>query len=124
MIQVQTMLHVIDNSGAQLVRCIKVLGKSRTASAGDVIVVAVQQATKKISAAKVEKGQVHRAVVVATRKHIRRKNGSTIRFDKNTVILLKDAETLLGTRVFGPIAQVELSRKPFLKILLLSPYCI
>jgi large subunit ribosomal protein L14 len=119
MIQMSTNLDVADNSGARKVQCIKVLGGShrRTASVGDVIVVAVKEA---IPRGKVKKGTVHRAVVVRTRKDIRRPDGSVIRFDHNAaVIITKDLEPV-GTRIFGPVVR-ELRAKKFMKIISLAP---
>jgi large subunit ribosomal protein L14 len=114
-----TNLDVADNSGARRVQCIKVLGGShrRTASVGDVIVIAVKEA---IPRGKVKKGTVHRAVVVRTKKDIRRPDGSVIRFDHNAaVIITKDLEPV-GTRIFGPVVR-ELRAKKFMKIISLAP---
>jgi large subunit ribosomal protein L14 len=119
MIQMSTNLDVADNSGARKVQCIKVLGGShrRTASVGDVIVIAVKEA---IPRGKVKKGTVHRAVVVRTKKDIRRPDGSVIRFDHNAaVIITKDLEPV-GTRIFGPVVR-ELRAKKFMKIISLAP---
>lgn len=119
MIQMLTNLDVADNSGARRVQCIKVLGGShrRTASVGDVIVIAVKEA---IPRGKVKKGTVHRAVVVRTKKDIRRPDGSVIRFDHNAaVIITKDLEPV-GTRIFGPVVR-ELRAKKFMKIISLAP---
>ena len=119
MIQMQTNLQVADNSGARRVQCIKVLGgsKRRTASVGDVIVVTVKEA---IPRGRVKKGELHRAVVVRTKKEVRRRDGSYIRFEDNAAILLNENDELKGTRVFGPVAR-ELREKNFMKILSLAP---
>src|ERR671922_1098916 len=104
MIQMQTMLDVADNSGAKRVQCIKVLGGSRRryASIGDVIVVAVKEA---IPNAKVKKGDVSRAVIVRTSKELSRQDGSYIRFDDNSAVLLDNQHEPIGTRIFGPVAR-------------------
>ncbi len=114
MIQMQTNLDVADNSGARRVQCIKVLGGSRrmTAGVGDVIVVSVKDA---IPRGKVKKGDVHRAVIVRTKKEIRRRDGSYIRFDSNSAVLLDKENEPVGTRIFGPVAR-ELRAKAFMKI--------
>ena len=114
MIQNQSVLEVADNSGAKKVMCIKVLGGShrRYASVGDIIVVSVKEASP---TGKVRKGDVARAVVVRTSKELRRKDGSYIRFDNNSAVLVnKDGEPI-GTRIFGPVAR-ELRAKNFTKI--------
>src|SRR5574344_1887717 len=119
MIQMQTNLDVADNSGARKVQCIKVLGGSKrmTASIGDVIVVAIQDALPK---GHVKKGDVHKAVIVRTASDIRRKDGSVIRFDSNAAVLVnKDGEPI-GTRIFGPVTR-ELRAKKFMKIISLAP---
>ena len=118
MIQMQTELDVADNSGARKVECIKVLGgsKRRTASIGDVIKVTVKEA---IPRGRVKKGDVLDAVIVRTKKGIRRKDGSKIRFDSNSAVLLNNQKQPLGTRIFGPVAR-EL-RGPFMKIVSLAP---
>ena len=119
MIQMQTNLDVADNSGARQVQCIKVLGGSKrmTASVGDVIVVAVQDALPK---GHVKKGDVHKAVIVRTASDIRRKDGSVIRFDSNAAVLInKDGEPI-GTRIFGPVTR-EPRAKKFMKIISLAP---
>ena len=119
MIQQETYLDVADNSGAKLVQCIKVLGgsKRRYASIGDVIVVSVKEA---IPAAKVKKGEVARAVIVRTAREVKRPDGSYIRFDGNSAVLInKDLEPI-GTRIFGPVAR-ELRAKKFMKIISLAP---
>jgi large subunit ribosomal protein L14 len=119
MIQMQTVLDVADNSGAKKVMCIKVLGgsKRRYASIGDVIVVSVKEA---IPNAKVKKGEVTRAVIVRTAKEIVRPDGSYIRFDDNSAVLLNKDNEPIGTRIFGPVAR-ELRAKKFMKIISLAP---
>ncbi|MBT3915539.1 MAG: 50S ribosomal protein L14 [Rhodospirillaceae bacterium] len=119
MIQMQTNLDVADNSGARRVQCIKVLGgsKRRTASVGDVIVVSVKEA---IPRGRVKKGELHRAVVVRTRKEIRRNDGSAIRFDSNAAVLISQQNEPVGTRIFGPVTR-ELRGKKFMKIISLAP---
>jgi large subunit ribosomal protein L14 len=115
MIQTQSVLEVADNSGAKKVMCIKVLGgsKRRYASVGDTIVVSIKEASPN---GKVSKGDVARAVVVRTSKEMRRKDGSYIRFDNNSAVLVnKDGEPI-GTRIFGPVAR-ELRAKNFVKII-------
>jgi len=119
MIQLQTMLNVADNSGAKTVRCIKVLGgsKRRYATVGDVIKVAVQDA---IPRGKVKKGEVYDAVVVRTKKGVRRTDGSLIRFDGNAAVLLTNKLEPIGTRIFGPVTR-ELRTVQFMKIISLAP---
>jgi large subunit ribosomal protein L14 len=119
MIQSETRLTVADNSGARVVYCIKVLGGSRRryASVGDVIVVSIKDA---IPNAKVKKGEVHKAVVVRTSKEVRRPDGSYIRFDDNSAVLINNQREPLGTRIFGPVAR-ELRTKRFMKIVSLAP---
>ncbi len=119
MIQQQSNLEVADNSGARRVMCIKVLGGSmrKTASVGDVIVVSIKEA---IPRGKVKKGEVHRAVIVRTRRDIRRPDGSTIRFDKNAAVLINKQNEPIGTRIFGPVTR-ELRAKQFMKIVSLAP---
>lgn len=120
MIQERTILTVADNSGARVVMCIKVLGgsKRRYASIGDIIKVAVKES---IPRAKVKKGAVLRAVVVRTKKGIRRVDGSVIRFDSNACVLLNDANTQpIGTRIFGPVTR-ELRSSCFMRIVSLAP---
>jgi large subunit ribosomal protein L14 len=119
MIQSETRLTVADNSGARVVYCIKVLGGSRRryASVGDVIVVSIKDA---IPNAKVKKGEVHKAVVVRTSKEVRRPDGSYIRFDDNSAVLINNQREPLGTRIFGPVAR-ELRAKRFMKIVSLAP---
>jgi len=119
MIQMRTMLDVADNSGARKVGCIKVLGSSKRkyASVGDVIVVSVKDA---IPNSKIKKGDVVRAVVVRTKKGIRRIDGSYIKFDDNSAVLINPQNEPLGTRIFGPVAR-ELRAKKFMKIISLAP---
>ena len=119
MIITETKLNVADNSGAKLVQCIKVLGgtKRRSASIGDVIVISVKEA---IPNGKVKKGEVTRAVVVRTKKGVSRQDGSTIRFDKNSAVLLTKEGEPIGTRIFGPVTR-ELRLKKFTKIISLAP---
>ena len=119
MIIAETKLNVADNSGAKLVQCIKVLGgsKRRSASIGDLIVVSVKEA---IPNGKVKKGEVTRAVVVRTKKGVSRKDGSTIRFDQNSAVLLTKEGEPIGTRIFGPVTR-ELRLKKFTKIISLAP---
>ena len=119
MIQMQTILDVADNSGAKKVMCIKVLGgsKRRYASIGDIIVVSVREA---IPQAKVKKGEVAKAVIVRTVREVKRPDGSYIRFDTNSAVLInKDLEPV-GTRIFGPVAR-ELRARKFMKIISLAP---
>jgi large subunit ribosomal protein L14 len=119
MIQVETRLKAADNSGAKVLYCIKVLGGSRRryATVGDIIVVSVKEA---IPNAKVKKGDVLKAVVVRTTKEIRRPDGSYIRFDENSAVLINQAKEPIGTRIFGPVAR-ELRAKRFMKIISLAP---
>lgn len=119
MIQMQTELEVADNSGAKMARCFKVLGGSKrmTAGIGDIIVVAVQQV---IPGGKIKKGDVKKAVIVRTTYPVRREDGSYIRFDKNSIVLLGTGNEPLGTRIFGPVAR-ELRNKSFSKICSLAP---
>jgi large subunit ribosomal protein L14 len=119
MIQTETKLRVADNSGAKLVSCIKVLGgsKRRYASVGDIIVVAVKEAMPN---SKVKKGEVVRAVIVRTAKEIRRVDGSHIKFDDNSAVLISQQGEPIGTRIFGPVAR-ELRAKQFMKIISLAP---
>ncbi|MFC1838786.1 50S ribosomal protein L14 [Thermodesulfobacteriota bacterium] len=119
MIQVETKLKVADNSGAKLISCIKVLGgsKRRYASVGDIIVVSVKEA---IPNSKVSKGSVMRAVIVRTAKEIRRPDGSHIKFDDNSAVLISAQNEPIGTRIFGPVAR-ELRAKRFMKIISLAP---
>ena len=122
MIQQETRLRVADNSGAKEVLCIKVLGgsKRKYARLGDVIVVTVKKA---IPGGVVKKGEVTKAVVIRTRKELRRKDGSYIRFDDNAAVLINAQKEPQGTRVFGPVAR-ELREKRFMKILSLAPEVI
>ena len=119
MIQLRTVLEVADNSGAKTVQCIKVLGGSRRryARIGDIIVVAVKEAEPQSN---VKKGEVKKAVVVRTKKEIRRSNGSYIKFDNNAAVLISDTREPIGTRIFGPVAR-ELRAKRFMRILSLAP---
>ena len=119
MIQTETRLKVADNSGAKLVSCIKVLGgsKRRYASVGDIIIVAVKEAMPN---SKVKKGEVVRAVIVRTAKEIRRVDGSHVRFDDNSAVLISEQGEPIGTRIFGPVAR-ELRAKKFMKIISLAP---
>lgn len=119
MVQEETNLVVADNSGAKKVRCIRVLGghDKRYATVGDIIVVSVKSA---IPGAPVKKGEVSRAVVVRTKKEIRRKDGSYIRFDENAAVLLNNQGEPRGTRIFGPVAR-ELRERQFMKIISLAP---
>lgn len=119
MIQMQTVLNVADNSGAKRLFCIKVLGgtRRRYASLGDIIVVSVKEA---IPNSKVKKGDVLRAVVVRTVKEVRRKDGSYIKFDDNSAVLISPQNEPIGTRILGPVAR-ELRAKRFMKIVSLAP---
>ena len=119
MIQMQTILEVADNSGAQEIQCIKVLGGSHRmiAHVGDVIVVSIKKA---IPRSKVKKGEVHRAVIVRTKKEVMRPDGSFVRFDKNAAVLLTKQDEPIGSRIFGPVLR-ELRQKKFLKIISLAP---
>ena len=119
MVQQESRLSVADNSGAKEVLVIRVLGgtKRRYASIGDQVVVTVKEATP---AGNVKKGQVSRAVVVRTKKEVRRNDGSYIRFDNNAVVLLNNTGEMRGTRIFGPVAR-ELREKQFMKIVSLAP---
>ncbi|MEK9618497.1 MAG: 50S ribosomal protein L14 [Flavobacteriales bacterium] len=119
MVQQESRLLVADNSGAKEVLVIRVLGgtKKRYASIGDQVVITVKDATP---AGNVKKGQVSKAVVVRTKKEVRRNDGSYIRFDNNAVVLLNDTGEMRGTRIFGPVAR-ELREKQFMKIVSLAP---
>jgi large subunit ribosomal protein L14 len=119
MIQMQSKLTVADNSGAKEVACIKVLGgsKRRTASVGDIIVVSVKSA---LPNSKVKKGDVAKAVIVRTIHKIKRPDGSCIRFDENSAVLVNAQKEPIGTRIFGPVAR-ELRAKNFIKIVSLAP---
>jgi len=119
MIQMQTILNVADNSGAKKIGCIKVLGgtRKRYARVGDVIVASVKEAMPN---SKVKKGSVVKAVIVRTAKEIRREDGSYIKFDDNSAVLINQQKEPLGTRIFGPVAR-ELRAKRFMKIISLAP---
>jgi large subunit ribosomal protein L14 len=119
MIQMESILDVADNSGAKKLHCIKVLGgsKRRYASIGDVIVVSIREAMPN---GKVKKGDVARAVIVRTAKEIRRKDGTYIRFDVNSAVLINAQGEPIGTRIFGPVAR-ELRAKNYMKIVSLAP---
>ncbi|MNS66789.1 50S ribosomal protein L14 [compost metagenome] len=119
MIQMQTRLNVADNSGAKELMCVKVLGgsKRRVASIGDIIVVSIKEA---LPNAKVKKGDVAKAVVVRTVQKLRRPDGSYIRFDDNSAVLINANKEPIGTRIFGPVAR-ELRAKSFVKIVSLAP---
>ena len=119
MIQQETRMAVADNSGAKEVLCIRVLGgtKKRYATVGDKVVVTVKSA---IPSGNIKKGSVSKAVVVRTKKHVRRNDGSYIRFDDNAVVLLTPGDELSGTRIFGPVAR-ELREKQYMKIVSLAP---
>ena len=119
MIQMRTILEVADNSGAKRVQCIKVLGGSRRryAGLGDIIVVSIKEA---LPAAKVKKGDVAQAVVVRMRTQMPRPDGSYIRFDENSAVLINKEKEPVGTRIFGPVAR-ELRGKKFMKIISLAP---
>ena len=119
MIQAETMLHIADNSGARRVQCIKVLGGSRRryAGIGDIIKVTVKEA---IPRGRVKKGQILDAVVVRTKKGVRRVDGSVIRFDENAAVLLNPQLQPIGTRIFGPVTR-ELRTENFMRIISLAP---
>ena len=119
MIQTETKLKVADNSGAKLLLCIKVLGgsKRRYASVGDIVTVSIKEA---IPNSKVKKGTVMRAVIVRTKKEILRGDGSYIKFDDNSAVLINQQNEPIGTRIFGPVAR-ELRAKKFMKIISLAP---
>jgi len=119
MIQVQTELQVADNTGARIVECIRVLGGSRRryATIGDIIVVSIKDAIPK---GKVKKGDVHKAVIVRTRKELKRVDGSSIKFDSNAAVLVQPNGEPIGTRIFGPVTR-ELRSKNFMKIISLAP---
>jgi len=119
MIQMQSILDVADNSGAKKLMCIKVLGgsKRRYASVGDVIVCSVREAMPN---SKVKKGEVTRAVIVRTSKELRRRDGTYIRFDTNSAVLINPQGEPIGTRIFGPVAR-ELRAKKYMKIVSLAP---
>ena len=119
MIQMQTILDVADNSGARKLMCIKVLGgsKRRYAGIGDIIKISVKEAMPN---SRVKKGDVFHAVIVRTRKGVRRGDGSLIRFDKNAAVLLNNQMQPVGTRIFGPVTR-ELRSERFMKIISLAP---
>lgn len=119
MIQVESVLKSADNSGAKRLMCIKVLGgtRRRYATVGDIIVVSVKEA---LPDAKVKKGDVKKGVIVRTKREIGRADGSYIRFDENSIVLITDTGEPLGTRIFGPVAR-ELRAKKFMKIISLAP---
>ncbi|CAL4325706.1 50S ribosomal protein L14 [Buchnera aphidicola (Protaphis terricola)] len=119
MIQEQTILNVADNSGARSAMCIKVLGGSRIryAKIGDIIKITVKEA---IPRGKVKKGEVLKAVIVRTKKGVRRSDGSVIRFDNNSCVILNNNEQPIGTRIFGPVTR-ELRNDKFMKIISLAP---
>ena len=119
MIQVQTRLKVADNTGAKEVMCVKVLGGTRRkyANIGDIIVVSVKSATP---GGVVKKGDVAKAVIVRSKKGIKRNDGTSIKFDENAAVIIKDDKTPRGTRIFGPVAR-ELREKDFMKIISLAP---
>ncbi|TMA22317.1 MAG: 50S ribosomal protein L14 [Deltaproteobacteria bacterium] len=119
MIQTTTVLDVADNSGAKKVACIKVLGgsKRRYASIGDVIVVSIKEA---VVNSKVKKGEVARAVIVRTKREVKRPDGSYIKFDNNSAVMVSKEGEPIGTRIFGPVAR-ELRAKKFMKIISLAP---
>ncbi|CAL4323885.1 50S ribosomal protein L14 [Buchnera aphidicola (Chaitophorus sp. 3695)] len=119
MIQEQTILNIADNSGARSVMCIKVLGgsKRRYANIGDIIKIAIKEA---IPRGKVKKGDVLKAVIVRTKKGIRRSDGSVLRFDNNACVVLNNNEQPIGTRIFGPVTR-ELRTEKFMKIISLAP---
>ncbi|NQS97512.1 MAG: 50S ribosomal protein L14 [candidate division Zixibacteria bacterium] len=122
MIQESSRLIVADNTGAKSVECFRILGGSRRkwATIGDIIIVSVKSA---IPASSIKKGEISRAVVVRTKKEVRRKDGSYIRFDDNAAVLLDDKSEPRGTRIFGPVAR-ELREKQFMKIISLAPEVI
>ena len=119
MIQMHTKLEVADYSGARLVQCLKVLGgsKRRFASLGDLIVISVKEAIPK---GKVKKGEIHKAVIVRTVKSVGRSDGTSIRFDRNAVVLISPEGEPIGTRIFGPVTR-ELRSKKYTKIISLAP---
>lgn len=122
MIHTESRMLVADNSGAKLVECIRIMGGStrKTAGIGDVVVVSIKDA---IPRGKVKKGEVHRAVVVRTRKETYRQDGSAIRFDTNAAVLIDKQNEPIGTRIFGPVTR-ELRAKNFMKIVSLAPEVI
>jgi large subunit ribosomal protein L14 len=122
MIQMQTILNVADNSGAKKVFCVKVLGgsKKKYATVGDVIVVSIKEA---IPNSKVKKGDVMKAVVVRTAKEVRRPDGTFLKFDDNSAVLINNQMEPVGTRIFGPVAR-ELRARQFMRIVSLAPEVI
>ena len=122
MVKVETILNVADNSGAKKVLCFRILGgsKRKSATIGDIVVVSVKEATPE---SKVKKGEVHKAVIVRTRKEVRRADGSYVRFDNNAAVIINDQREPIGTRIFGPIGR-ELRGKNFMKIVSLAPEVI
>ena len=119
MIQLRTVLDVADNSGAKVVQCIKVLGgsKRRYAGIGDIVKITIKEA---LPNSRVKKGDVYDAVIVRTRSGVRRPDGSLIRFDKNSAVLLNAAHQPIGTRIFGPVTR-ELRSEKFMRIISLAP---
>jgi large subunit ribosomal protein L14 len=119
MVQPRSIIIISDNSGARVARVVKVLGgtRKRYGMLGDVIVVSIQDA---IPGAQAKKGEVHKAVLIRTRKEVRRKDGSYIRFDQNAAVLIDDQKEPKGTRIFGPVAR-ELREREFMKIISLAP---
>ena len=117
MIQTESRLKVADNSGAKEVQCIKVLANAKRAYVGDIIIVSVKSAIPK---GKVKKGDIYSAVIVRTKKEIRRVDGSSIKFDDNAAVLLDKQHEPIGTRIFGPVTR-ELRMKKFMKIVSLAP---
>jgi large subunit ribosomal protein L14 len=122
MVQPRSIIIISDNSGARVARVVKVLGgtRKRYGMLGDVIVVSIQDA---IPGAQAKKGEVHKAVLIRTRKEVRRKDGSYIRFDQNAAVLIDDQKEPKGTRIFGPVAR-ELREREFMKIISLAPEVI
>ena len=122
MIQPQTRLKVADNSGAKEIMCFRVLGGSfrRTAGVGDVVIASVKSATP---GGAVKKGEVVKAVIVRTKKGVRREDGTYVRFDENAAVIIKEDKNPKGTRIFGPVAR-ELREKDYMKILSLAPEVI
>jgi large subunit ribosomal protein L14 len=119
MVQPRSIIIISDNSGARIARVVKVLGgtRKRYGMLGDIIVVSIQDA---IPGAQAKKGEVHKAVLIRTRKEVRRKDGSYIRFDQNAAVLIDDQKEPKGTRIFGPVAR-ELREREFMKIISLAP---
>lgn len=118
MIQMETEIPVADNTGARLVKCIKVLGQGKTAARiGDIIKVSIRESTP---GGMVKKGEVHRALIVRTAFPIRRRDGSTLTFDHNAVVLLDDQKNPRGSRIFGPVAR-ELRELNYMKVISLAP---